>query len=129
MNFFPLIIGAVAVVIIVIVIFVGKGKFRFGNKKNTAFKSVNFRSFKRKKQILRVDKDTLLEKSWEFFTKIAQVVFHKFSRADQEAVLQIGIELEKAGMKYCHVINFHEIRQQLSPEVTRVKDKEIQQGR
>jgi len=82
-----------------------------------------------KKQVIRIDRDTLLEKSWEFFSKIADVVINKFSRSDQEILLRIGIELENAGVEYCHVINLYEIKQAIAPETAVTKGKDVQKGR
>lgn len=81
----------------------------------------------RKKKIIKIDQDTALEKSWEFFSKIANIVIHKFSRQDQDALLRIGIELEKAGMQYSHVLDFIEIKKSLAPTVT--KEHEVTKQR
>ena len=80
-----------------------------------------------KKSKLHIDRDTLLEKSWEFFSKIANRVINQFSPDDQKTLLQIGVALEKAGMQYCHVINYTEIKQSLSPSVS--KEQEVRKTR
>jgi ABC-type anion transport system duplicated permease subunit len=122
MNPIPLIIAAVAIIILLFVL------KKYGAKNVRKLPARMGASLKRRpKTIIKVDRDTVLEKSWHFFSVLAEIVRTRFSRADQEMLLKIGIELEQAGMEYYHVINLHEIKQQLlAPEAVIGKEKETQ---
>jgi hypothetical protein len=47
-----------------------------------------------------------LEESWKFLTDITEKVMMKFSKNDQQKLLQIGKVLAAAGMIYQHVIEY-----------------------
>jgi len=81
-----------------------------------------------KPEPIHIDHYTALEKSWVFFNIIADMVKTKFSKHDQEAILQIGVDLQNAGVEYYHLIDPIEVRKALGPDVIRGKQQKQQPG-